>query len=236
METANVITNSLESAKRCCSLPLTADKFSRIKDRITKACQQYIIGKYCEKEKGNREFGETIHQLHMRLARDFGCSEPTIRRFVSYAKAIDTLQEIVPDIISDMMTEKLVISVENTRILSKRRLPGILLAIEQVKAGKLSVYEIFPERTSKLQKETLKKNRRLKLPKVTIKDTPKYDPDAQVAGLTYTIPSWVSAIDRIFMSENLREISKTARNKLTTQLSELKDIADAMRAILKEER
>jgi hypothetical protein len=60
----------------------------------------------------------------------------------------------------------------------------------------------------------------------SVKDKPRYDPDAQVAELTFTIPSWEKAINRVYMSDNLHEVSKTARMNLSTKLGILKGIIE----------
>ena len=50
---------------------------------------------------------------------------------------------------------------------------------------------------------------------------PAYDPDAEVAGLTLTIPSWMSSIDRTKTTARLEEISPAAKQNLLTALTEL---------------
>ena len=50
---------------------------------------------------------------------------------------------------------------------------------------------------------------------------PVYDPDAEVAGLTLTIPSWMSSIDRTKTTAHLEAISPTAKQNLMTALTEL---------------
>ena len=54
-----------------------------------------------------------------------------------------------------------------------------------------------------------------------IKTMPAYDPDAEVAGLTLTIPSWMSSIDRTKSMAHLEAISPVARQNLLAALTEL---------------
>ena len=54
-----------------------------------------------------------------------------------------------------------------------------------------------------------------------IKTMPAYDPDAEVAGLTLTIPSWMSSIDRTKSMAHLEAISPAARQNLLAALTEL---------------
>jgi hypothetical protein len=118
------------------------------------------------------------------------------------------------------------LSVENARNLVKRPTNDIPKIIERVKSGEEKVSVIFPERAA-VPANRAHDNRR-NAQGVTIKDMPKHDPDAQVIGLTYTIPSWVNAIDRVFMSDTLREVSAPARKKLIRELSALKSTTDSM--------
>ena len=66
------------------NLPLTAPELNKIENAMTKEYRWYIIGKYCEREKYKRKNNEYVQDLLTRLGQDIGCSEPTIRRFVSY--------------------------------------------------------------------------------------------------------------------------------------------------------
>ena len=68
----------------------------------------------------------------------------------------------------------------------------------------------------------------------SIKDMPVFDPDAEVVGLTLTIPSWSSSIDRIVHS-NLDNVSEGARVKLCNALIELQDAIETMISVIKEE-
>ena len=217
------------------NLPLTAPELNKIENAMTKEYRWYIIGKYCEREKYNRKNNETVQDLLTRLGQDIGCSEPTIRRFVSYFKAIDYLQSIVPDAVAEILAGEIEMSVENVRNLARRSYKDILDTLERIKSGKERVCDIFPERAVRPKIKPFDKQHK-NATETTVKDVPKYDPDAQVTGLTYTIPSWVSAIDRIFMNDNIYAVSKTARKKLIKELSVLKETIDLMMDALSEKK
>jgi len=51
-----------------------------------------------------------------------------------------------------------------------------------------------------------------------IKKLPQYDPDAEIASLTLTIPSWIGTIQRVRENTDFTQISKEARNRLLRQL------------------
>ena len=69
-------------------------------------------------------------------------------------------------------------------------------------------------------------------PKPSVKDMPAYDPDAEITGLTLTIPSWSSSIDRTKNKADLSSISDNARVRLAEALAELQiKIAEMLDAI-----
>ena len=68
----------------------------------------------------------------------------------------------------------------------------------------------------------------------SIKDMPAFDPDAEAIGLTLTIPSWSSSIDRIIDSD-LKTVSAPARQKLHQALLELQESIEVMISAIKEE-
>jgi hypothetical protein len=123
-------------------------------------------------------------------------------------------------------------SIENIRRLVNRPDNEIPQIIERVKSGE-RLYKIFSERTVKPMK-TPPQKRLSKPAQTTVKDTPRYDPDAQVTGLTYTIPSWTSVIDRVFMNNDFRVVSKTAREKLLKELFTFKFATGLLLELLRE--
>lgn len=68
-----------------------------------------------------------------------------------------------------------------------------------------------------------------------IKTMPAYDPDAEVAGLTLTIPSWMSSIDRTKSMAHLASISSTAKENLCVALTALEEKVQEMLTAIKED-
>ena len=63
---------------------------------------------------------------------------------------------------------------------------------------------------------------------------PAYDPDAEITGLTLTIPSWASSIDRTMQKADLTGVSDKAKNKLAEALHDLQDTIANMLTAIKE--
>lgn len=72
-------------------------------------------------------------------------------------------------------------------------------------------------------------------PTPAIKTMPSYDPDAEVASLTLTIPSWISSIDRAQSNADLKLVSKTARMRLEEALRQLANKAFEMLEAVRED-
>lgn len=55
----------------------------------------------------------------------------------------------------------------------------------------------------------------------SVKDMPKYDPDAEVTGLVLTIPSWIKVIEHTEGHYDKKAISSEARKKVIESLEDL---------------
>lgn len=69
----------------------------------------------------------------------------------------------------------------------------------------------------------------------TVKDMPSYDPDAQVASLTLTMPSWGSSINRVRQSSQMNTVSQRAKAALLKELEALQCAIDMMKQCISEE-
>lgn len=67
-----------------------------------------------------------------------------------------------------------------------------------------------------------------------IKNMPDFDPDAAIAGLTLTIPSWTSSINRALNSSNMNTVSIKARTNLQQALMNLQATIDELLRAIKE--
>ena len=65
-------------------------------------------------------------------------------------------------------------------------------------------------------KPMLRKESSVSIP--SIRNLPQFDPDAEIASLTLTIPSWNSSIERVLKVSDFKIASDTAKNKLKYQL------------------
>ena len=69
----------------------------------------------------------------------------------------------------------------------------------------------------------------------TVKDMPAFDPDAYVASLVFTIPSWINNIKRTADNSSVDTLSKKAKHDLIEALDKLIYISSLTKKILEEE-
>ncbi len=67
-----------------------------------------------------------------------------------------------------------------------------------------------------------------------IKDTPKYDPDAEILSLTLTIPSWISSMERACAMTDFAQTTESARYNLLWKLISLNAEITVVQRILRE--
>ena len=69
----------------------------------------------------------------------------------------------------------------------------------------------------------------------SVKDMPAFDPDAEVATLTLTIPSWRTSIDRVRTNANMQQVSSKAKASLCKELDTLRHTIEDLYRMIREE-
>jgi hypothetical protein len=179
-----------------------AECVKKLYNTVTRECRYYLLGKLYLSER-KKHPDKLARDIRQNIYNDFNISESTLYRTIAFEKAIEDLHTITPEILPDIIEGRLHISITNIISLSK-----------------------------KTRGEILKITKSLYRPSVTIKDTPEFDPDARVSSLFYTIPSWASVIDNVFMNSDFVKVSSNAKNKLKKELEILVEAAEAVIEII----
>ena len=218
---------------------------------ITEEARRYLIGKRFEMEKilgahnaaGTNQFkrkelrpkmlveptyDKYTRRTSERLGEEYHISHATVDKYGTYAHALDTLSGIIPEFVSKILSGQIKISQDNVIELSRLSLQDILRlnkyassrSIDSV--GYSEIREILPK------KHEFPRKNPPSIPSGSVKNMPKYDPDSEVSGLIFTIPSWVSSINRTHSTANFSEISLNAKYKLEQELSELSETIENM--------
>ena len=227
---------------------------------ITEETRKYLIGRQYEAEKligcqknanGHNQYtsspdtgvGESPDDLvgwdqkesnrrtAWRLGEEYHISSGTVQKYARYSQALDALAEKDPDLIPQILSGNYKISQENIIALSMMDAEEVKKLNKKIGQGAVPFIRYSESRRDISTEVT---NR----PAVQIPDTPaiktmpEFDPDAEVAGLTLTIPSWTSSIELTKSKANLTIISSTAKDRLEEALEELQSkVRDMLSAI-----
>lgn len=168
------------------------------------------------------------HRTAIRLGAEYGLARCTIARYGIYADAVDRLGYTAPKLVDLILSGRLG--------LSQRE----VIRLSELPKQKLQQAERDPQKY--IVKNRLQSKKRGRPPgqhtdlssSMSIKQMPIHDPDAEVSGLTLTIPSWISSIQRTHTVAEFAAISPQALERLTIQLSRLTESAEGLLAAIKE--
>lgn len=165
----------------------------------------YIIGKLFDTQKNlGYDKGISANVIAKKIAAENNKYPSTVQKYSRFSRVIDELSDLYADYVHDVLYEKVSAPYDNI----------YKMTAEANKYGTKSAKLKIENRTVSAQ----------------IKIMPDYDPDADLAGLKLTIPSWIGSIERVKNSGNFEK----ATNDMKTQLiSALKELDNAVENILK---
>ena len=227
---------------KCCLL-ITEKKYH------TARFMHYYLGKYYVTEQGRKgisnTFGHnqftpkellvkhtnlsTFRELSEAIGKEAGFKSSSILKYAREYKYIEAIYELSPLMADIILSEQIQISYETLGSISK------LTSFEMNKAERYvqstnSIYIELDKLREYIEKSDKDFDRprkpRQSLPKTPaikpqIKVTPKFDPDAEIASLYLTIPSWISSMSRARNNTDFSKISDTAANKLRSELNNM---------------
>jgi len=162
--------------------------------------------------------GERHNPTASRIARDNNISHGTVEKYAIYSRAIDVISEKEPTIVPKILGGSYKFSHHNIVELSKlppediKKIGRKIEKMEQPFVQYKNTRSIIPNSAEVKSNDT---------PSPSIKDMPEFDPDAEITGLTLTIPSWGSSIERVRTTSDLTIVSDTARKQLICALTQL---------------
>lgn len=215
--------------------PLLLGDYDRIEASVSKEFRYYLIGVTCllAKDKGFQLDYLNGWLTQAQIAQNSGYARNTMKRFICYARAIISLQHVLPELSAGVLAGKIKLGLKATIRLAKLAPENIKAIMARLETEDISAYTLLAEHEKKRQ-GVHNRNSTGRISPKSVKDTPRHDPDAQVAVLSYTIPSWIKAISRLHTDEKLGEVSLLARKKLKSELANLKGIIDALNELILE--
>lgn len=156
-------------------------------------------------------------------------SHGTVEKYAIYTRALETIGKKEPRLVPKILSGRFKVSHNNVlelAKLSKDEIQDINLRLERSKP-------------SFVQYQTTRKEIQKSIDNLhsshSIKDMPAYDPDAEITGLTLTIPSWSSSIIRIKGASDFTNTTPQAKSKLKNALTDLLAVINDMLLVLKED-
>ena len=219
---------------------------------ITPETRKFLIGMQYESEKivssiknrrGNNQYRSTApeglseesdqisrHHTAEKIASEHQISNGSVQKYAMYTRALEEIGKVVPTLIPNILSGRYKISHKNIIELSKMPPEDIKKVARKIEKSEIP-YVQYQTSRQEIQ-GTANRFGRVSSNAPSVKDMPAYDPDAEITGLTLTIPSWASSIDRTMQKADLTVVSDNARSKLAKALHNLQDtIADMLTAI-----
>lgn len=218
---------------------------------ITDETRKFLIGKQFEAEKlVSKRTVEQVTSMEMsstsirgpkrkphnftseKIAHDNHISHGTVEKYAIYSRAIDTIAKKCPSIVKNILSGRYKVSHNNILELAKMSPEELRKVSRRIERSSKSFIKYKSMRTE-IQNCADTDSPDEYSP--SVKDMPTYDPDSEITGLTLTIPSWGSSIDRVLSKSDLGSVSRPAREKLTDALLSLTEIINNMLSAIEED-
>jgi len=220
---------------------------------ISEENRRYLIGKQYQLEKvarkhpningynqhkkrkrGERSIGDSYRRTAQKISAEYNVSTGSVQKYAIFSKALDAVGEVDPELPGKILSGTFKISHDNLVALSKMP-PDEIKRIGSLQGEFPQPFTSYSE----TRKEFAEKDGESEVPTAQeqiplIKVTPKHDPDAEIAGLTLTVPSWVSSIERARCYADINAASTDAKSKLEDALLSLQEKISEMLSDIRE--
>lgn len=230
---------------------------------ITEETRKYLIGRQYEAEKivgflrntgrhnqctrsenfyeidnlqdiNSKERRESGRGTANRLGKKYHISSVAVQKYGKYSAALDTIADKSPELVPQILSGNYKISHNNVVALSMMETEEIQKLSNKIGHG-AAPFIRYSESRKDFTNEPAHKSGSKPPELPAIKTMPAFDPDAEVTGLTLTIPSWTSSIDRTKAAADLSTVSPSAKRRLEDALLSLKSKAQEMIHAIKED-
>lgn len=226
---------------------------------ISDETRRYLIGKRYEAEKviaGRRNYsgwnqyrkreesGDLPYEVidpeaqpekirtSQRIGEEYHLAHGTVEKYGTYSKALDAIAKKDPAMLPRILSGRYKISHDNVLALSRMSAHEVKKFGKQMKTTKRSS-PVVPYVVGRSHLGQITPEPHIPI-QTGIKNMPDFDPDAEITGLTLTIPSWTSSINRTRNHTDLNTISLKARMNLQHALFNLQATIDELLQEIKE--
>ena len=173
------------------------------------------------------------HLTAQKIADENHISQGTVQKYAMYTRALEEIGKTCPSLVPKILSGRYKISHKNLLELSRMSPEEMKKVVRKIEVTQQPFVKYNTTR-QEVQRSTGQFGRVLNTGP-SVKDMPAFDPDAEITGLTLTIPSWASSIDRTRSKADLSIVSDRARDRLAEALTELQGKVSDMLIALKEE-
>ena len=205
---------------------------------LSEEAMKYLIGVQYEKEKvvakrrneaGTNQYTRTTEKADStkrpmiatttakRIADEQHMSPATVVKYGQYATALSAIGEKEPSLVPKILSGRYKISHQNIIDLSKLPVEDIRKVNRNIENDESSFVKY--KHTRKEIKEQIQAKERAVLPETTVKNKPQYDPDAEITGLTLTVPSWIGSMERVRTKADISNATDPAKDRLCKSLN-----------------
>lgn len=167
-----------------------------------------------------------------RIGEEYHLAHGTVEKYGAYSRAVDMIAKKDPTMLPRILSGRYKISHDNVISLSRMSAAEVKKFGNQMRTTrKESAVVPYSISRSKLGQITPEQSVSIQ---TGIKTMPDFDPDAEITGLTLTIPSWISSISRTRTRTDLSGISLKARMDLRHALFSLQAMIEELLHDIKE--
>ena len=167
-----------------------------------------------------------------RIGAEYHLSHCTVEKYARFSKAIDRIQIKAPDVAPRILSGQMKIAHSNVLALSHMN-PSEIITFSHKVEERTPAMPFVPYNVVRSQLPAVSPGEKPVI-KVGIKTMPAYDPDAEITGLTLTIPSWISSIERAREKADMDTISAKAKGDLQNELFRLLSVVHKMISAMEE--
>lgn len=215
---------------------------------ISEETRRYLIGKRYDTEKikgaknksgtnskkKTKELSELerehTHRTAESLGKEYHLSHQTIQKYGAYSRALDYITKLHPEFGRRVLNGDIRISQNNLIDAAQLSLPELRKFVESCEANG----EYVPYSNSRKILNDRSPVMRPKPQKAQIKNMPKYDPDAEISSLAFTVPTWINSMERVKTKADLSCCTEEGKNRLINTLQTLQIAVDKMIVCIKE--
>ena len=197
---------------------------------IMTATGRFLTGMWLEREKAQnrKKYGRPrTREAERYIADELNIAPVSVRKHARYARALEIIRKDDPELVAQLLSGERTLSIRT------------VVEMAETAAGEKRTLTQRPRKISEFQID-LSNGRRFPAQdsgrsNLSIKDMPAYDPDAELTGLTLTVPSWMGSIRRVGSKADLHKASDKAKTALIAALSQLQEQIQDMLCAIKED-